>query len=438
MRTIRLSVKEFINGILDETQNAEAAEVLSNRSYDVFDNNANVLRELLNITYVEPPVYDSLEKTRTCMVWGGKINKATLLRSGMLEIEFKGVFVLCFKNNKFSLFRHVFKPYRTKCNDLISQGRPVTVADYAEGFNIGGGIKRYGIAFHSISRDVVRDFVDCCASACFPEASVRLFKEVVKEGCNGFATINSILKPSYRTKYDIISKGGNIRNLPRSLNKYNINVGYLIREAKHLLSDDSMAKLYGKKNEESLLDCFMANGKLFRRYDCMKKYLVVVLALYLFPNIDLNVVLKYFAVCKANGFYPDLTISRERTMLEKLEPYFEKTPQNSLNVAEPYRRLEKMLDYKYHLIQTKEELRFEGIMQRNCVYTYEDDIEAGYCGIFTYTENGNRYTIEVLFYNGFYSCNQFLGFANSFSDECFRLRKVLSFELDDVNVRIAS
>ena len=430
MKTIRLSIPEFFKGIRDEKQKVEAMKVLSSNSADRLP--------LHYIPYVEPSVYDSLEKDRTCMAWGGKIEKARILRNGMLEIEFQGIFVLSFKNNKFTLYRHVFNTYNTVANDLVTKSRPLTVKDYSQGFLFGKGIKYTGIPFKSVSRDLIRDFVDRCAEVCFPKAAVRLFKQVLREGCNGYATINSILKPSYRTKYDIISKGGTIKDLPKSINRYNINVDYVIREAKSLLSKDSMAKLYGKANSERLLGCFYNEEDLIRNYDCMRKYMVAVLGRFLYPNIDLNVVLKYFAVCKANGFHPDLTISRERTMLEKLEPYFEKSPQNTLIVAEPFRRLEKMLDYKYHLIQSREELRFEGIIQRNCVYTYEDDIEAGFCGIFTYTENRNRYTIEVLFYNGFYSCNQFLGFANSFSDECLRLRKAFSYELDDINVRIAS
>ena len=430
MKTIRLSVSEFLKGIHDEKQKVEAMKALSSNSTDHWT--------LRYIPYIEPPVYDSLEKNRTCMAWGGKIENVRFLRNGMLEIEFQGVFVLSFENNKFSLYKYVFDTYNTTGNDLVSKSQPLTVKDYSDGFRFGRGIKYHGISFRSITRDLVREFVDHCAKACFPEASARLFKQVMEEGCNGYATINSILKPSYRTKLDIISKGGKIRNLPKSINRYNINVGYTIREAKDLLSKDSMAKLYGKANSERLLECFYNSEDRFRIYDCMRKYLLVVLGRFLYPNIDLNVVLKYFSICKANGIHPDTTISRERTMLEKLEPYFEKHPQDTLTVAEPFKKLEKMLDYKYHLIQTQEELMYEGCIQRNCVYTYEDDINDGYCGIFTYTENGNRYTIEVNFYNGFYSCPQFLGFANSFSDECLKLKKAFSYELDDINVRIAS
>lgn len=435
MRTIRLSVEEFINGMIHDRQREEARKILGNRTFDVFDPHANLIQQLCGSTYVEKPSYDSLEQKGTCMVWGGKVQKLVLLRNDMLHVEFGGVFILVFKNRKFTLYRHKYENYNDFENELSAGGRSLTVEDYLYGFPYGNGFSFQRYFSRTLVISLVRDFIERCADACFPKDSVELFRQVISENCNPHVTINSILKKNFRTKYDILSNCGKVEGLPKSLNRYNINVGFAIREASGLLSMDSMARLYGRANSERLLEC-LSNDRM--PADSLKHSILNALARFLYPRIDIHVVQKYFSMCQENGLKADITISNEHTMLKRMEAYWKRFSKSHLHVAEPYAKLERLLNYRYHLITTEEELSYEGAVQHNCVRTYLNDIESGRCGIFTLTEDGKRYTIEVNYSHGRYSCSQFLGYANYFTDECRQLAQDFMGRLECLNNNLAS
>lgn len=431
MRTMKIPVRKLSDYLIRQDQSEEISGTDLKQKYDVFEKRNNILHELRGCLCCIQPSFDEVSENGSVTAWGGVIGKALLLKDDMVHIGFDSIFLITFRQNKFTLYRHVYGG--NKGDDIFSQGRPLTMDDYYNGFCIKSrGIYQRTIYRH-VPNDIVKSFVDRCASECFPSEAVRLFNEIVDEKCNGYVRIDSVLKSGYRTKYDIISKGGKIKGLPKSLNRYNINSGLAIREAMNILSKDSMAKLYGKENSERLLEYISFYDSYPHGFDSLRRYLLAGLAGFLYSGIDQNVVLKYLSVCMENGMYPDTSISCEETMLKKLEPYMEIIPKDCLHVAEPYIRLEKALDYRYHLIRSREELRMEGTIQHNCVFTYEYDIDSGLCGIFTFTDNGYRYTIEVNYYNGRYSCPQFLGFANSCSEECSALKKRFVCELNAIN-----
>lgn len=100
-------------------------------------------------------------------------------------------------------------------------------------------------------------------------------------------------------------------------------------------------------------------------------------------------------------------------LFEKLynKTYFEK-PDRKLIIPDHFIKLSKQLK-EYELIDTLWRLMEESREQNNCVLSYENDIEAGNCAIFSYTHNLKRYTIEIVRENGEYKIKQFLGRFNS-------------------------
>lgn len=438
-KNMTIAVRSLLSGMNDPKDREKAEKALSGKDFDVFDAHENLLPDLRGCIYVMKPDYSTLKSFGSCMFWGGSIASAVLLKNNKVHVEFDAVFLITFSDWKFTLFRHDYSHRNGKpFNDLVSEGRPLLLVDMYNGFNI---ISSRGYFFTNrlriVSSEIVRGFVYRCISVCFHPYTVKLFNQIVDENCCALFPINGIIKPNYRSKRDIITKKGKIKGIPKNINKYNINVGFAIREASEYLSRDSLARLYGKENSERLLECLVNNNDWEYRPESPKRYLLEGLARFLYPNIDMNVVIMYLSICRKNNMHADIRITNEHTMLRKIDPYYEDSPSESLNVAPQYEKLEDMLGCRYHLIRTEDKLRLEGSIQRNCVYTYADAIRSGYCGIFTLTENGSRYTIEINYRGREYSCNQFLGFANSSTYECQSLHNELCRKLDEINRKLA-
>ena len=72
-----------------------------------------------------------------------------------------------------------------------------------------------------------------------------------------------------------------------------------------------------------------------------------------------------------------------------------KEPKNS-----PFKKF--ALPDKFKRITSAEDLYLEGVIQHNCVFSYLDKINNGKCVIYTYTNEEQRYTIEIAYkYNKF-------------------------------------
>lgn len=121
-------------------------------------------------------------------------------------------------------------------------------------------------------------------------------------------------------------------------------------------------------------------------------------------------------------------------LFEKLydKTYFEK-PDRKLIIPEHFVKLSKQLE-GYELIDTLWRLMEESREQNNCVLSYENDIEAGNCAIFSYTHNLKRYTIEIVRENNEYKIKQFLGKYNSSN---YTEEHIISLEkkLNEINLK---
>lgn len=121
-------------------------------------------------------------------------------------------------------------------------------------------------------------------------------------------------------------------------------------------------------------------------------------------------------------------------LFEKLydKKYFKK-PDRKLIIPEHFVKLSKQLE-GYELIDTLWRLMEESREQNNCVLSYENDIEAGNCAIFSYTHNLKRYTIEIVRENNEYKIKQFLG---RFNNSNYTEEHIISLEkkLNEINLK---
>lgn len=74
------------------------------------------------------------------------------------------------------------------------------------------------------------------------------------------------------------------------------------------------------------------------------------------------------------------------------------------------------------LIDDARRLFMEGMKQKNCSFSYKEEIKDGKCMIFSVKENGKRYTGKIIFRNGRFVLDQFLGRENLCTEECGKLK----------------
>ena len=74
------------------------------------------------------------------------------------------------------------------------------------------------------------------------------------------------------------------------------------------------------------------------------------------------------------------------------------------------------------LIDDARRLFIEALKQKNCSFSYKEEIRDGKCMIFSVKENGKRYTGKIIFKNGRFVLDQFLGRENLCTEECGKLK----------------
>lgn len=74
------------------------------------------------------------------------------------------------------------------------------------------------------------------------------------------------------------------------------------------------------------------------------------------------------------------------------------------------------------LIDDARRLFIEALKQKNCSFSYKEKIKDGECMIFSVKENGKRYTGKIIFRNGRFVLDQFLGRENLCTEECGKLK----------------
>ena len=118
-------------------------------------------------------------------------------------------------------------------------------------------------------------------------------------------------------------------------------------------------------------------------------------------------------------FHGKLIRKRRKKYIEKFKP-------SPLETDEKFVKLftDKISDEfeDCELIDNARRLFMEGMKQKNCSFSYKEEIKDGKCMIFSVKENGKRYTGKIIFRNGRFVLDQFLGKENLCTEECGKLK----------------
>lgn len=118
-------------------------------------------------------------------------------------------------------------------------------------------------------------------------------------------------------------------------------------------------------------------------------------------------------------FHGKLIRKRRKKYIEKFKPA-------PLGTEEKFVKLyNEKFSVKFEnceLIDDARRLFMEGMKQKNCSFSYKEEIKDGKCMIFSVKENGKRYTGKIIFKNGRFVLDQFLGRENLCTEECGKLK----------------
>ena len=280
------------------------------------------------------------------------------------------------------------------------------------------------------ANEIAKKAMDSIISEKYPAEVFSRFKASKEEGIAVPISLRHILNPSYSTKSDILSIGGR-RKLPlKSLNRYTLGAGLVLRDSQKLIPEDAFGRFTGKKNAEVLYNILKEIVEFSQR-----EFIINALARFLYPTISAETAKDYLERCKRLGRFADVSIKNEGTMSDTIiEMKKDMGEYRNLNIATQFIHLAELLEPRYHLLRSTLDIEIEGRRQHNCVASYNQAVDSGECAIFTMKHEGKRYTIEIRSDDGFrFSCNQFKGFANEVTEESLRLEAELVAELDYIN-----
>lgn len=243
-----------------------------------------------------------------------------------------------------------------------------------------------------------------------------LFKDL----CNEYKENGNILVPidinlvwNYNTKYDLLTNRYKNINLPKSINKYSLQQGYLFSKLqKYIDTNHYNTFLNWFKNFDlsKLNECVTVKEKINNIFECfyfdkfgdeddyddflVYDYIMMLIKL----KQKINFKIKSYNRLKEE--HDKLAIKFRLKSSKKL-----KIPKNS-----KFNKLKLSPDFKR--ITTTKKLIEESIVQKNCVSSYLDTINKDNCAIYSLMLNEKRYTVEIRKkYKKFYLA-QMKGFTN--------------------------
>lgn len=117
------------------------------------------------------------------------------------------------------------------------------------------------------------------------------------------------------------------------------------------------------------------------------------------------------------------------------------TPETPLEIAKKFRNfyfnyLKKELN-DVEMIENEKRLLLEGILQKNCTYSYFETIDYGKCALFSIEEDGKRYTFEIIADENNKLClNQCRKSCNKTDEETEKLSERINAIVDEYNRNI--
>ena len=249
-----------------------------------------------------------------------------------------------------------------------------------------------------------------------------LFKDIYRDNINHLMflpiKINDIW--NFNNKLDLLK--GYIKNieLPKKINTFNLQTGYLLAKCKKYVPEKEWQKLYvldGMLNfskklkvNQQIKCCFYQYYKtVCEDYEKIKEHE----SDYIYDYVDM--IWEYSKPKKFNLKLNNInSIIKAHDKITK-EMYISKTPVIKIKKNSKFKNLN--LGEGFELIKTRKRLIDETVSQNHCVWSYEKDINDDYCMIYSTIYNEKRYTIEIGTNGNKFCLNQIKGFNNSIAPE---------------------
>lgn len=249
-----------------------------------------------------------------------------------------------------------------------------------------------------------------------------LFRELTNEYKNKLIClpirINDIWE--YRTKYDLLNGYCKNYKIPKNINKYPIQLTYLLTKCQKYVKENEYQKLvktiinYDYKNEfinshrEQLKSCLYLYYKINienerkKELDEDEEYLVAdYIEMKLRYDNDKIFNLNIKSIKRIESEHDRLTIK----LRNKKTPII-KIPKNS-----KFKNLK--LPTEFERIKTRKRLITESIINNNCVWSYAEKINKDKSAIYSVIYDNERYTLEIKERRKKYYLAQISGYGNS-------------------------
>lgn len=278
--------------------------------------------------------------------------------------------------------------------------------------------KYYPLQLSSIAKKCNDSIIKGCIALIFDYFSNKhlLFNDICKDYKKGEANIPidiNLIWDSYN-KYDLLNNRYKNINIPKSINKYSIQKGYLFLKLQKYIDvnyHNSFLKWFKDFDLEELYSSKTIKDKI-----------ITIFTYYYMDNLNNNEDFDYYIV---NDYVNMLLMDKQKINL-KIKSYNRlKEEHDVLMIKTRAKQLDKIkipkntkfkrlkLPNDFEKITSTKRIVQESEIQKNCVSSYIDSINRDNCAIYSLLYDEDRYTIEIKKKNNLYYWVQIAGFANS-------------------------
>lgn len=231
---------------------------------------------------------------------------------------------------------------------------------------------------------------------------------------NDFLQSDGLLLPllitetaQYRTKQELFDKHYHMP-ISGKWNKKNSNLTYLILKLRPRLTDEALARAMQCKNAPKIKK--VGKKRYIMTYILYEALYGISAGNYHGDGLLSDALYEEYQGKKIKLLPENQTINEHnaRQVIQK-----SKTVKFKIKKNTKFKELIDNMPENYELIKTSKRLASEGIMQKNCVASYDHKINSDNCMIYSVVFENIRYTVEIIQVNGNYevaqcrkACNQ--------------------------------
>ena len=241
----------------------------------------------------------------------------------------------------------------------------------------------------------------------------RLLHDLLEEADRlGFilaVPLSTVLRRDIRTKYDLITGRGKVKDIPRTVDSCPLVIGYMMKSALEVFGKEALDVL--RPENADILTARLEKKDSWKEIcnnGCHVPTMIdEALAICLYDDMDADVATDYIRMCRKAGIRADLSIRSRQRLQEEIMRLERITGRESkLNVVPCFRNLARRLGDRYTLIENDRQLEDEGLGEKKNSY-YSMLICLGLSALFTYDSPDGRHCIfEVGGDYGYFHCSQ--------------------------------